>query len=88
MFKLAKRLVTTPKDKPRSHSAYALMENGPMRKESIGFVIFKRLMRTYNTEYIDNADKELILSAMTGNYQTEVESAWQAFLAEIGEEDD
>ena len=69
------------------HSAYALMEKGPMRKGSIGRDILKRLMQAYNTQYIDTVDKELIFAAISANYEIETNAAWQAFLAETNHND-
>lgn len=74
-------------DDPTLHSAYALMENGPMRKGSIGRDILKRLMQAYNAQYIDTVDKELIFAAICANYEIETNAAWQAFLAETDHND-
>lgn len=76
-----------PVNEPRLHSIYALMENGTMRKGSLSLDLFKRLMLAYNTNYIDNVDKELIFSAITANYEIETNAAWQAFLAETDHND-
>ena len=76
-----------PENESTLHSTYALMENGPMRKGSIGRDILKRLMKTYNTQYIDTIDKELIFTAISANYEIETNAAWQAFLAETDHND-
>lgn len=73
-----------PKPKKAETYMYALMSNGPMQKEALGKIIFKELMKAYNMEYKDTTDKDDILSAMSTNFGNQVESAWQAFLAEVG----
>ena len=75
-----------PPKQIKYNSIYALMPNGPMKEESLGRLLYNKLMAAYTTDYEDNVDKKAILSAISSNYYLELESAWQAFLAEIGED--
>ncbi len=87
-FKFFEWLLFPTRETSKVHSMYALMENGPMKKGSIGRIILQILLQAYNTEYKDKADKEAILSSISANYRVETEGAWQAFLAEIDEPDE
>lgn len=81
-------LPSWPKKKEAVNSIYALMEDGSMKGNSLSRVLYNKLVKAFNDKYEDNPDREALLSAMTANYQIEVESAWQSFMAEIGETGD
>ena len=85
MFKLAKMLVFPP---PKCHSNYALMPNGPMKHGSIGRVLYNEIKKAWTEEYEDHPDAKSLFAAISANYHIEVEAGWQAFLAEIKENDE
>ncbi|MHA1816144.1 MAG: hypothetical protein ACTSX1_09080 [Candidatus Heimdallarchaeaceae archaeon] len=78
--KFISNIIHPPK---KSHSMYALMENGPMKHGSIGRMLLKRLEKAYTTEYEDGVTGEELLQVMHKNFEHEIETAWQAFLANI-----
>jgi hypothetical protein len=74
----------TRKEVEKNYSAYALMQNGSMKKESLSLVIYTVLMKEYNKEYVDTDDKDTVFAAISANFQNESEIAWHAFLSEVG----
>jgi hypothetical protein len=91
MFKKILQYFNLAKPSPfenKPNSMYILMPNGPMRKSSIGRVIVHELLHAYHLGTSDDVDQETLLSAMRANLENEQEQAWQAFLSEIGYEED
>ena len=74
----------SPKPKEKTHSIYALMPHGSMKRGSLSQLLYYELMAAYNNEYDDDVDKGAILAAITVNYKYESDIAWQAFLGDIG----
>ena len=74
-----------PKVKPKESSIFALMGDGSMKSDSLSRMIYDKLIKAFNDKYKDNPDRDALLSAMTTNYYLEVENAWQAFMAEVGD---
>lgn len=73
----------------KCHSMYTLMPNGPMKKGSLGLLLYRRLIDIYkHVDYEDSPDKESLLASIGANYHQQAEQAWHAFLAEIGENGD
>lgn len=69
-------------------SKNVLIEGGSMQHPSLSRIIYEKLMSSFRAEYSDHPKKESLLSSMTTNFNNEIESAWAAFLAEIGDNDE
>ena len=63
-----------------------LRPRGSMKKESLGELVYDRLMSSYeswtDSKYGDNPDEEKLLKQLKQNLTGEIESAWNQFISD------